>query len=165
MLHLVPGETGGSELYARRLVPALLEAEHDLELVVLASNQALPSLEAEPWAGSVELAGLPFDARSRVRRVLAEQTLLARELGNRQGRAPAQPLHHGAGRAAGTAGDDDPGRDLQALSGDARRRPEQGAGRARVGRRAPVRARDRDFRGRQDGHRPASSASRSTGST
>jgi glycosyltransferase involved in cell wall biosynthesis len=84
MLHLVPGETGGSEVYARRLVPALLEAEADLELVVLASNQALPSLEAEPWAGSVELAGLPFDARSRVRRVLAEQTLLAREIGNRK---------------------------------------------------------------------------------
>ena len=84
MLHLVPGETGGSELYARRLVPALLDASDDLELVVLASNRTLPSLEAEPWAGSVELAGLAFDARSRVRRVLAEQTLVARELGNRK---------------------------------------------------------------------------------
>ena len=84
MLHLVPGETGGSEVYARRLVPALIEADPGLELVVLASSKAVPSLEAEPWAASVELAGLPFDARSRVRRVLAEQTLLAKEVGNRQ---------------------------------------------------------------------------------
>ena len=84
MLHLVPGETGGSELYARRLVPALLEADDDLELVVLASTGTIPSLEAEPWAGSVELAGLTFDARSRVRRVLAEQTLIAREAAARK---------------------------------------------------------------------------------
>jgi glycosyltransferase involved in cell wall biosynthesis len=83
MLHLVPGETGGSELYARRLVPALLEAGGGLELVVLASNRALPSLQEEPWSASVELAGLSFDARSRVRRVLAEQTLLGREIGSR----------------------------------------------------------------------------------
>src|ERR671925_588735 len=83
MLHLVPGQTGGSELYARRLIPALLEADSSLELVLLASSRTIPSLEAEPWSGSVELVGLPFDARSRVRRVLAEQTLLSREVASR----------------------------------------------------------------------------------
>src|ERR671922_2081072 len=83
MLHLVPGETGGSELYARRLVPALLEAEDAPELTVLASSQALVSLSAEPWAELVDLVGLPFDARSRFRRVLAEQTLLPRALARR----------------------------------------------------------------------------------
>ena len=83
MLHLVPGESGGSELYARRLVPAMLEADDVLELVVLASTATIPSLESEPWPGSVELAGLTFDARSRVRRVLAEQTLIAREVAGR----------------------------------------------------------------------------------
>ena len=84
MLHLVPGETGGSELYARRLVPALLEAGDGLELVVLASGRAIPSLAEESWADSVELAGLPFDARSRLRRVLAEQTLIGREVTTRK---------------------------------------------------------------------------------
>src|SRR5215210_5783554 len=83
MLHLVPGETGGSELYARRLVTALLEADEDLELVVVASKGALTSLQEEPWSSSVELLGLTFDARSRVRRVLAEQTLIGREIRNR----------------------------------------------------------------------------------
>jgi glycosyltransferase involved in cell wall biosynthesis len=75
MLHLVPGETGGSELYARRLVPALLEAG-DLTLTVFAPSAALDSLVTEPWGRDVELVGIPFDARSRVRRVLAEQTRL-----------------------------------------------------------------------------------------
>jgi glycosyltransferase involved in cell wall biosynthesis len=75
MLHLVPGETGGSELYARRLVPALLEAG-DPTLTVLAPTAALESLLAEPWGRDVDLVGIPFDARSRVRRALAEQTRL-----------------------------------------------------------------------------------------
>ena len=112
MLHLVPGETGGSELYARRLVPALLEAEPGLELVVLASTRAVPSLEAEPWSGSVELVGLTFDARSRVRRVLAEQTLIAQGGREPACRAPAQPLHDRARPVPGPAGDHDPRPDL-----------------------------------------------------
>jgi glycosyltransferase involved in cell wall biosynthesis len=84
MLHLVPAETGGSELYARRLVPALLEASGDLELVVLASKETATSLREEPWAADADVVGLPFDARSRARRVLAEQTILPRELGRRE---------------------------------------------------------------------------------
>lgn len=75
MLHLVPGETGGSELYARRLVPALLEAS-DLSITVLAPKAALDSLIAEPWGREVTLVGISVDARSRVRRALAEQTRL-----------------------------------------------------------------------------------------
>jgi glycosyltransferase involved in cell wall biosynthesis len=74
MLHLVPRETGGLELYARRLVPALLEA--GVELTVLASREGAPSLRLEPWAADVEITELPVNARSRPRRVLAEQTLL-----------------------------------------------------------------------------------------
>ena len=75
MLHLVPGETGGSELYARRLVPALLDAG-DLSITVLAPKAALDSLIAEPWGRDVTLVGISVDARSRVRRALAEQTRL-----------------------------------------------------------------------------------------
>jgi glycosyltransferase involved in cell wall biosynthesis len=78
LLHLVPEETGGSELYARRLIGALIEADSSLRLTAFASNLAIPSLAAEPWAESLELVGLRFDPRSRVRRVLAEQTLLPR---------------------------------------------------------------------------------------
>src|SRR5438094_377632 len=58
VLHLVPRETGGGELYVRRLVPALLEAGGDLELVVFAGDEAAPSLARERWASDVELVHL-----------------------------------------------------------------------------------------------------------
>jgi glycosyltransferase involved in cell wall biosynthesis len=76
LLHLVPGETGGSEIYARRLIPALLEACAGLELVVFSGREAEPVLRTEAWGDEVEIVPLPVEARSRTRRVLAEQTLL-----------------------------------------------------------------------------------------
>ena len=78
MLHLVPGETGGMELYARRLVPALLEARPSLEVVVFAPREGVASLRAEHWRA--EIVEVEVNARSRPRRVLAEQTLLPREV-------------------------------------------------------------------------------------
>jgi glycosyltransferase involved in cell wall biosynthesis len=77
-LHLVPGETGGSELYARRLVGALAASTVAPRLVVFAAREAAASLEAEPWANAVEIVRLPVQARSRVWRVIGEQTLLRR---------------------------------------------------------------------------------------
>ena len=76
LLHLVPGSTGGSEIYARRLIPAMLEADGDLELVAFASREGAPSLRGEPWSPSVSVIELPVRATSRARRVLVEQTLL-----------------------------------------------------------------------------------------
>jgi glycosyltransferase involved in cell wall biosynthesis len=78
VLHLVPGETGGGETYLRRLVPALLEARADLRLTLFAADEAYPSLLAEPWAAEATVTRVPVRARSRTRRVLAEQTLLPR---------------------------------------------------------------------------------------
>jgi glycosyltransferase involved in cell wall biosynthesis len=75
LLHLVPGETGGSEVYARHLVPALLEAGGP-ELVVFASREGAPSIRSEPWGRDLELVEVPVSAVSRARRVLAEQAAL-----------------------------------------------------------------------------------------
>jgi glycosyltransferase involved in cell wall biosynthesis len=99
VLHLVPSETGGGELYARRLIPALLEARSDLRLVVFAGHEAAPSLAAEPWASEIELIHVPVRSRSQPRRVLAEQALLPRAarraqvdlLHNMQNTAPVAP--------------------------------------------------------------------------
>jgi glycosyltransferase involved in cell wall biosynthesis len=78
LLHLVPGETGGSEIYARRLIPALLATGIELRLTLFAGTDAAASLRQEEWASDVEIIQLMLNARSRVRRVLAEQTLLPR---------------------------------------------------------------------------------------
>src|SRR3954467_6653176 len=77
LLHLVPGQTGGSEIYAMRLIPALLD-EGGLELVLFASREGAPAIRAELWAAGVEVVELRVNATSRVRRVLAEQTMLPR---------------------------------------------------------------------------------------
>jgi glycosyltransferase involved in cell wall biosynthesis len=72
LLHLVPGETGGAEVYARRLLPALRKAEPGLEMTLFLARSAA----GEDWGKGVQVVPLRFDPRSRVRRVLAEQTLL-----------------------------------------------------------------------------------------
>ena len=72
LLHLVPGETGGAEMYARRLLPALCDADPSLELTLYCGRAAAESLHDERW----RVQPLRFDPRSRVRRVLAEQTSL-----------------------------------------------------------------------------------------
>ena len=75
LLHLVPGETGGAELYARRLIPALQEL--DVELTLFTGR------DVSGWS-DLEVVALPFDPRSRARRVAAEQLLLPRA-GSRAG--------------------------------------------------------------------------------
>jgi glycosyltransferase involved in cell wall biosynthesis len=72
LLHLVPGETGGAEVYARRLLPALRKGEPELRMTLFLGGAAA----REDWGAGVELKPLRFDPRSRVRRVLTEQTLL-----------------------------------------------------------------------------------------
>jgi glycosyltransferase involved in cell wall biosynthesis len=74
LLHLVPGETCGAEVYARRLLPALREADPGLQMTLFLGGAAA----GEDWGAGVDVVPLRFDPRSRVRRVLAEQTLLPR---------------------------------------------------------------------------------------
>jgi glycosyltransferase involved in cell wall biosynthesis len=69
LLHLAPGETGGAELYARRLTGALQELDVELTLF---TGRAVGG-----WH-DLEVVELPLDPRRRARRVLAEQTLLPR---------------------------------------------------------------------------------------
>jgi glycosyltransferase involved in cell wall biosynthesis len=76
LLHLVPRETGGGELYARRLIPALLEDPRQPDLTVVVGREAHGELTAEPWARDVRLVALPVASRSRLARVAAEQALL-----------------------------------------------------------------------------------------
>ena len=78
LVHLVPAETGGSELYARRLIPALIDARSDLRLVLFAAPIAVRSLGKSRGAATSSSSSSTFDPRSRVRRVLAEQVLLPR---------------------------------------------------------------------------------------
>lgn len=81
LLFLIPGEVGGSETYVRRTLAAMarLHPEHRLVLATNAENHA----SFEPLAAAhdaVELLPLRVRARSRLRRLFAEQIALPRLL-------------------------------------------------------------------------------------
>jgi glycosyltransferase involved in cell wall biosynthesis len=75
LFHLVPGETGGVEVYDRCLIDALIRARPELRLTLFAFREAAASLQDEPWADDVVFATVPLPGRSRVLRVAAEQAL------------------------------------------------------------------------------------------
>ena len=131
LLHLVPGETGGSEIYARRLIPALLEAAGELELVLFASREGAP-VASRRALGRAGLRGRAARACQRPRPPGPRRADAAAARGAAcRGRPPPQRLHDRAGRRRRPAGDDDPRPDLQALPGGARGRPLPGDAGAR----------------------------------
>jgi glycosyltransferase involved in cell wall biosynthesis len=74
LLYLAPGDTGGTETYARALVPQLPAAWPDADWVVFAGRE----LAAEaPLAEGMQVVRLPVSSATRFRRTAAEQTLLA----------------------------------------------------------------------------------------
>ena len=67
---------GGSEIYARSLLPALREADPGLELVVYAGPEAIDSFRAEPWARDAKLVAAPVKSRAKPLRAGVEVTWL-----------------------------------------------------------------------------------------
>lgn len=74
LLYLVPGETGGTETYARMLIPALCELRPDWEFLAFTGRGGVPDADVAAW-GAVPVR-LPVPSRGRVLRVLGEQFLL-----------------------------------------------------------------------------------------
>jgi glycosyltransferase involved in cell wall biosynthesis len=72
LIFLVPGETGGMEVYARELISALVEAAPpEVSFIAFASREAA-SVEG-PWGELVPVRTVPVNARSRPQWVLGEQ--------------------------------------------------------------------------------------------
>jgi glycosyltransferase involved in cell wall biosynthesis len=82
MVYLVPGETGGMEMYARELAPALVSAGSGVEFTAFINREAA---EAGLDLGErVQTVVVPVNARNRVEWVLGEQLHLPR-LGRKHG--------------------------------------------------------------------------------
>lgn len=76
LIFLVPGETGGMEVYARELIPALLEAaEEGTRFTAFVNREAALSKDG-PWGELLPAVTVPVIARSRAQWVLGEQLLL-----------------------------------------------------------------------------------------
>jgi glycosyltransferase involved in cell wall biosynthesis len=78
LIFLVPGETGGMEVAARELIPALLaEAPARMRFTAFVNREAAAAGDG-PWGELFPAVTVPVNARNRVQWVLGEQTLLPR---------------------------------------------------------------------------------------
>jgi glycosyltransferase involved in cell wall biosynthesis len=73
LMFLVPGQTGGMEIYASSLVPKLCAERPDLEFVAFVSAEA-----ADIDLGPVQVVDAGVSGSARIRRILAEQRRLPR---------------------------------------------------------------------------------------
>ena len=76
LLYLIPGETGGREAYARELVPELLAAAPELELVAFVNRNAGAEL-ARALDERVRAVVVPVSARRRAQWAVGELGLVA----------------------------------------------------------------------------------------
>ncbi|MGH2906445.1 MAG: glycosyltransferase family 4 protein [Solirubrobacterales bacterium] len=76
LLYLVPGAVGGTEIYARELIPRLAAARPDIEWIVYAGREAGPTLVAENWPTNVRVKTLPVKCVNKPLRIAFEYTLL-----------------------------------------------------------------------------------------
>jgi glycosyltransferase involved in cell wall biosynthesis len=78
LIFLVPGETGGMEVVARELIPALLsQAPRETRFTAFVNREAAAAGDG-PWGQLLPAVTVPVSARNRVQWVLGEQALLPR---------------------------------------------------------------------------------------
>ncbi|HXB63787.1 MAG TPA: glycosyltransferase family 1 protein [Solirubrobacteraceae bacterium] len=78
LIYLVPGDTGGMEVYARELLPALVAAaggRDDVRFTAFVSREGAAAQDG-PWGQLLPAVTVPVNARRREQWVLGEQTLL-----------------------------------------------------------------------------------------
>ncbi len=77
LVFLVPGETGGMEVVARELLPALLAAAPGVRFTAFVNRETAADGDG-PWGELLPAVTVPVNARRREQWVLGEQALLPR---------------------------------------------------------------------------------------
>jgi glycosyltransferase involved in cell wall biosynthesis len=80
LIFLVPGETGGMEVVARELIPALVKAAPDTRFTAFVNREAAATKDG-PWGELLPAVTVPVNARNRLQWVRGEQLLLPRLAG------------------------------------------------------------------------------------
>ena len=145
LIYLVPGDTGGMEVYARELIPELVRcAPPGTRFTAFVSREAAAAADG-PWGELLPAVTVPVNARRREQWVLGEQALLPRLAA----RAGVDLVHssrlHRACVGALSAGAHRARPDLRALPRGPSRPARSRHARARAARRAPLHAGDRDL--------------------
>jgi glycosyltransferase involved in cell wall biosynthesis len=77
LIFLVPGETGGMEVAARELIPALVAAAPEIRFTAFINREADAAKDG-PWGELLPAVTVPVNARNRMQWVRGEQMLLPR---------------------------------------------------------------------------------------
>lgn len=77
-LFLDPGVTGGPETVLRGLVPAVATLRPEFDITVVTSRRGASALREDGWTEFARIVSLPSDDDRRVRKVVAQQLMLAR---------------------------------------------------------------------------------------
>ncbi len=77
LIFLVPGETGGMEVAARELIPALVKTAPDVRFTAFVNREAAAAKDG-PWGELLPAVTVPVNARNRIQWVLGEQLHLPR---------------------------------------------------------------------------------------
>jgi glycosyltransferase involved in cell wall biosynthesis len=76
LLYLVPGEVGGTEVYARELLRALAAEHEDVRFTAFTGSEAYPVLAADQWPSNVAFARVNVSAAHKQLRAAAELAAL-----------------------------------------------------------------------------------------
>jgi len=76
LIYLVPGETGGTETYARELIPELVAAADDVRFTAFVNEETAAAGGPAPWQDLIPSVIVPIRARNRLQWVRGEQLLL-----------------------------------------------------------------------------------------
>ena len=76
LVYLAPGATGGTETYARAVLPRLVAQWPEARFTIFCGRELGSELREQPWAPDVKVVTLPVSSNTRIRRTLAEQLLL-----------------------------------------------------------------------------------------
>jgi glycosyltransferase involved in cell wall biosynthesis len=77
LIYLVPGETGGTEVYARELIPELVAGAPDVRFTAFINREAA-AVSDTPWGQLIPAVTVPVRSRNRAEWVRGEQQLLPR---------------------------------------------------------------------------------------
>ncbi len=78
LIYLLPGETGGTETYARELIPELQRSAPELRLTAFINRETERSRRTLGWLDDVTTITVPVQATRRVEWVRGEQQILPR---------------------------------------------------------------------------------------
>ncbi len=78
LVFLIPGETGGMEVYARELIPELVSAAPQTRFTAFVNREAAAVQDA-PWGNLIPAVTVPVRALNRFEWVRGEQQLLPRQ--------------------------------------------------------------------------------------